>query len=112
MQDLDPLWTLSKLKYLSLLDNTVTKKAQYRCPLTRSPQATAAFAVPLQVLLVKLALCWNALTRGCRLYVISKCRRLKVLDFRKVKQKVRTGFGTCCAVTWSSGGDSKPQSGR
>lgn len=25
----------------------------------------------------------------CRLYVISKCKALKVLDFKKVKQKVR-----------------------
>jgi hypothetical protein len=30
VQDLDPLWTLSKLKYLSLVDNAVTKKPQYR----------------------------------------------------------------------------------
>ena len=29
---------------------------------------------------------WGALC--CRLYVIAKCRKLKALDFRKVKQKV------------------------
>lgn len=53
LQDLDPLWTLTKLKYLSLIDNSVTKKSQYR------------------------------------LYVISRCKRLKVLDFRKITEKER-----------------------
>ena len=53
-QDLDPLWTLSKLKYLSLLDNTVTKKPQYRCQpspvrlglLTRSSRLHASSPAP------------------------------------------------------------------
>lgn len=53
LQDLDPLWTLPKLEYLSLLDNPVTKQPNYR------------------------------------LYLIAKCKHLKVLDFRKVKLKER-----------------------
>lgn len=55
VQDLDPLSTLPRLKYLSLMDNPVTKQPQYR------------------------------------LYVIARCKKLKMLDFRKVKQKVRHG---------------------
>lgn len=54
-QDLDPLSTLPRLRYLSLLDNPVSKQAGYR------------------------------------LYVIARCKKLKMLDFRKVKQKVRCG---------------------
>jgi len=53
LQDIDPLASLPKLKYLSLLDNPITKKPDYR------------------------------------LYVISKLQQLKVLDFRKVKDKER-----------------------
>lgn len=53
LQDLDPLWTLPKLQYLSLVDNPVTKQPNYR------------------------------------LYLIAKCKHLKVLDFRKVKLKER-----------------------
>ena len=30
-----------------------------------------------------------------RLYVINRCPRLKVLDFRKVKQKVRPALQAC-----------------
>lgn len=52
-QDLRPLGALRKLKHLSLLDNTVTKRQDYR------------------------------------LYVLSICPRLKVLDFKKVKDQVR-----------------------
>lgn len=55
VQDLDSLSTLPRLKYLSLLDNPVTKQPNYR------------------------------------LYVVSRCKKLKMLDFRKVKQKVRRG---------------------
>lgn len=51
--DLSPLGSLSKLQYLTLLDNPVTKKPNYR------------------------------------LYVVSRCPQLKVLDFRKIKQKER-----------------------
>ncbi|KAK9828890.1 hypothetical protein WJX72_002612 [[Myrmecia] bisecta] len=53
LSDVDPLNTLRKLQYLSLLD----------CPITKQPQY--------------------------RLYVIHRCKHLKVLDFRKVKQKER-----------------------
>jgi U2 small nuclear ribonucleoprotein A' len=56
-QDLEPLSTLPRLKYLSLLDNPVTKQPKYR------------------------------------LFVIARCKRLKVLDFRKVKQQVRLAGG-------------------
>lgn len=47
--DLEPLRTLPKLKYLSLIDNLVTRK------------------------------------QGYRLFIIARCPRLKVLDFKKVK---------------------------
>eukprot|EP00887_Chlorella_sp_A99_P002517 scaffold6.g2517.t1 len=53
LADLDPLATLPKLKYLSLLDNPVAKLPGYR------------------------------------LYVIARCKQLKVLDFKKVKLKER-----------------------
>lgn len=53
LADLDSLSTLPRLKYLSLLDNPVTKQPGYR------------------------------------LYVIGRCKKLKMLDFRKVKQKER-----------------------
>jgi U2 small nuclear ribonucleoprotein A' len=52
LQDLDSLSTLPRLKYLSLLDNPVTKQPNYR------------------------------------LYVVARCKKLKVLDFMKIKQKV------------------------
>lgn len=52
-QDLDPLASLPKLRMLSLLENPVSKKPNYR------------------------------------LYVISRLHKLKVLDYRKVKQKER-----------------------
>lgn len=51
--EIDPLASLPKLQYLSLLDNNITKKPNYR------------------------------------LYVIHKLKSLRVLDFRKVKQKER-----------------------
>jgi U2 small nuclear ribonucleoprotein A' len=51
LNDLDPLATLTTLKYLSLMDNPVTKKQNYR------------------------------------LYVIHLLPTMRVLDFRKVKQK-------------------------
>ena len=51
-QDLDPLSTLPRLRYLCLLENPVTKQPGYR------------------------------------LYLIARCKGLKMLDFRKVKQKV------------------------
>eukprot|EP00193_Tetraselmis_chui_P017415 CAMPEP_0177783408 /NCGR_PEP_ID=MMETSP0491_2-20121128/19087_1 /TAXON_ID=63592 /ORGANISM="Tetraselmis chuii, Strain PLY429" /LENGTH=199 /DNA_ID=CAMNT_0019303977 /DNA_START=244 /DNA_END=840 /DNA_ORIENTATION=- len=53
LSDVDPLATLPKLKYLSLLDNAITKKPDYR------------------------------------LYVISRLKHLKVLDFKKIKEKER-----------------------
>jgi U2 small nuclear ribonucleoprotein A' len=53
LSDLDPLSTLPKLQTLSLLDNEVTKKPQYR------------------------------------LYVIHRCPNLRLLDFKKIKQKER-----------------------
>lgn len=36
-QDIDPLATLPKLKYLSLLENAVTKKPDYRCLMRLTP---------------------------------------------------------------------------
>ncbi|KAL6193499.1 hypothetical protein ACLB2K_034583 [Fragaria x ananassa] len=51
--EIDPLASLSKLQYLSLLDNNITKKPNYR------------------------------------LYVIHKLKSLRVLDFKKVKDKER-----------------------
>lgn len=53
LAEIDPLASLSKLKFLSLLDNNITKKPNYR------------------------------------LYVIHKLKSLRVLDFKKVKQKER-----------------------
>lgn len=50
--EIDPLASLQKLQYLSLLDNNITKKPNYR------------------------------------LYVIYKLKSLRVLDFKKVKNKV------------------------
>ncbi|WOL18700.1 hypothetical protein Cni_G27497 [Canna indica] len=51
--EIDPLASLQKLQFLSLLDNTITKKPNYR------------------------------------LYVIYKLKPLRLLDFKKVKQKER-----------------------
>ncbi|KAK1407128.1 hypothetical protein QVD17_38739 [Tagetes erecta] len=51
--EIDPLASLPKLQYLSLLDNNITKKPNYR------------------------------------LYVIHKLKPLRLLDFKKVKQKER-----------------------
>lgn len=51
--EIDPLASLQKLQYLSLLDNNITKKPNYR------------------------------------LYVIHKLKSLRVLDFKKVKNKER-----------------------
>lgn len=51
--EIDPLASLPKLQFLSLLDNNITKKPNYR------------------------------------LYVIYKLKALRVLDFKKVKQKER-----------------------
>ncbi|KAJ9567874.1 hypothetical protein OSB04_003840, partial [Centaurea solstitialis] len=51
--EIDPLASLPKLQYLSLLDNNITKKPNYR------------------------------------LYVIHKLKALRLLDFKKVKQKER-----------------------
>ncbi|KAL2897484.1 U2 small nuclear ribonucleoprotein A' [Bienertia sinuspersici] len=53
LAEIDPLASLPKLTFLSLLDNNVTKKPNYR------------------------------------LYVIHKLKSLRVLDFKKVKQKER-----------------------
>lgn len=50
--EIDPLASLPKLKFLSLLENNITKRPNYR------------------------------------LYVIHKLKSLRLLDFRKVKQKV------------------------
>lgn len=52
--EIDPLASIPKLQYLSLLDNNITKKPNYR------------------------------------LYVIHKLKSLRVLDFIKIKAKVRT----------------------
>ena len=61
-QEIAPLWTLKKLKYLSLLDNPVTKKPQYRCDMTNARdirrltplacQATSCCAVKRRLLLL------------------------------------------------------------
>lgn len=51
--EIDPLASLTKLQFLSLLDNNITKKPNYR------------------------------------LYVIHKLKSLRLLDFKKVKQKER-----------------------
>ncbi|XP_047941627.1 U2 small nuclear ribonucleoprotein A' [Salvia hispanica] len=53
LAEIDPLASLPKLQFLSLLDNSITKKPNYR------------------------------------LYVIHKLKSLRVLDFKKVKQKER-----------------------
>lgn len=53
LAEIDPLSSLPKLQFLSLLDNNITKKPNYR------------------------------------LYVIHKLKSLRVLDFKKVKQKER-----------------------
>mmetsp|Transcript_35055 Transcript_35055/g.91045 ORF Transcript_35055/g.91045 Transcript_35055/m.91045 type:complete len:274 (+) Transcript_35055:205-1026(+) len=53
LSDIDMLATLPKLKYLSLLDNPVTKRPDYR------------------------------------LYVVSRLKRLKVLDFKRITPKER-----------------------
>ena len=53
LAEIDPLSSLPKLQFLSLLDNNITKKPNYR------------------------------------LYVIHKLKSLRVLDFKKVKSKVR-----------------------
>ena len=53
LSEIDPLASLPKLHFLSLLDNNITKKPNYR------------------------------------LYVIHKLKPLRVLDFKKVKGKVR-----------------------
>ncbi|KAK4791196.1 hypothetical protein SAY86_031609 [Trapa natans] len=53
LAEIDPLESLPKLQYLSLLDNNITKKPNYR------------------------------------LYVIHKLKSLRVLDFKKVKDKER-----------------------
>ena len=50
--EIDPLASLSKLQFLSLLDNNITKKPNYR------------------------------------LYVIHKLKSVRVLDFKKVRNKV------------------------
>ena len=62
--EIDPLASIPKLQYLSLLDNNITKKPNYR------------------------------------LYVIHKIKSLRVLDFIKVKAKVRILF--MCFIHWSS----------
>ena len=54
--EIDPLASLPKLHFLSLLDNNITKKPNYR------------------------------------LYVINKLKSLRVLDFKKVKNKVMFFF--------------------
>ncbi|KAJ6823697.1 U2 small nuclear ribonucleoprotein A' [Iris pallida] len=59
--EIDPLASLPKLQHLSLLDNNITKKPNYR------------------------------------LYVIHKLKKLRVLDFKKVKQKERTEAGNLFA---------------
>ncbi|KAL6576511.1 hypothetical protein OROHE_000292 [Orobanche hederae] len=59
--EIDPLTSLPKLQFLSLLDNNITKKPNYR------------------------------------LYVIHKLKSLRVLDFRKVKQKERVEAKTLFA---------------
>lgn len=59
--EIDPLASLPKLQYLSLLDNNITKKPNYR------------------------------------LYVIHRLKKLRVLDFKKVKQKERTEAGNLFA---------------
>lgn len=59
--EIDPLASLPKLQFLSLLDNSITKKPNYR------------------------------------LYVIHKLKSLRVLDFKKVKQKERAEAKTLFA---------------
>ncbi|GAB4845819.1 hypothetical protein Ancab_039228 [Ancistrocladus abbreviatus] len=59
--EIDPLASLPKLQFLSLLDNNVTKKPNYR------------------------------------LYVIFKLKNLRLLDFKKVKQKERVEAGNLFA---------------
>lgn len=61
LAEIDPLASLPKLQFLSLLDNNITKKPNYR------------------------------------LYVIHKLKSLRVLDFKKVKQKERAEAKTLFA---------------
>ena len=58
----------------------VLKGPDHFMPSMASPAARMLDVFPLS--------CPIGYLHGRRLYVISKCRRLKVLDFRKVKQKV------------------------
>ncbi|KAK9818879.1 hypothetical protein WJX74_006892 [Apatococcus lobatus] len=77
LADLDPLTSCSRLRQLSLLDNPVTKKQNYR------------------------------------LYVINRCPQLKVLDFRKIKQKEREdaarAFGAPPAAVAAAAGPPQKQ---
>jgi len=64
----DPLGALPKLEHLSLLGNPVTTVTNYR---------SSRFAMPM------------ISVYPFRQYMVHLCPRLKVLDFTKVKQKVR-----------------------
>jgi U2 small nuclear ribonucleoprotein A' len=73
LADLDPLATFPKLTHLSLMDNVVTKKPNYR------------------------------------LYVIHKCRKLKQLDFKKVKQKERDAAAAMFGAPAAADGEAQKQ---
>lgn len=78
--DLEPLASFPRLKYLSLLDNPVTKQPGYR------------------------------------LFVIDRCKRLKMLDFRKIKnherEEAHRRFGGKLAPSASVEEDSKMEAGK
>ena len=61
-------------------------EAQQRRSVEQHPIASCGYKAALIVHTVR----DDDLVRCDRLYVISKCKRLKVLDYRKVKQKVRS----------------------
>ena len=73
---MDPLAGFSKLKMLSLIGNPVTTKPNYR---QVELDGTAVHGLYFLTLLRPVL----------RLYVIAKCKSLKILDFKKVKLQVR-----------------------
>lgn len=97
VQDIEPLRTLPRLKYLSLLENPITKQKGYRCEDVRVSACPSKAVWCAKVVTRKYGLCLVGLpstplpldSLAFRLYVISRLPHLKVLDFRKVKQTER-----------------------
>ncbi|KAL6781654.1 hypothetical protein ACKKBF_B08920 [Auxenochlorella protothecoides x Auxenochlorella symbiontica] len=97
LTDIEPLRTLPRLKYLSLLENPITKQKGYRCEDVRVSACPSKAVCCAKVVTRKYGLCLVGLpstplpldSLAFRLYVISRLPHLKVLDFRKVKQTER-----------------------